>query len=425
MLQWLPEYEFFKKENFDKLLEKYNLQNTSYIPQNHEIVTDITNALQAIEDKWAAEFGRESRPVTVTIAPSLLDARFNGREITDDEQMLNSTHFDYVNRNYQVAWSPGMYTIPFELISALWHESLHCSQSGSNQFSYTAQKLVWIERELQDQTDDFYWCRYGEITARIGEAKFLMALSTDMKEHLSADDLQSIGYACQALSGRLSYDANKQQIQKLGRALKRGLRALKEENLLHNGFPKNYSLKQMKKEARACVSDALKKDGHYMRALSQLEEVQQALDAHAVALQPVIDEALQKQQHQEECERLTELADKYQIPVLEAFPERTEKGDDYYRIPIFRDKKAEQHISEALQYYSPAIVIPKNGNPVLIYDRTAVPRPYSTNAALRMTWMAAHEAETSILREEGNLHDGALAKYNHETEEINNDEYVI
>lgn len=213
MFPWLKEYEIFQEETFNQFLRNSGIINKNTIPQNHMVVQKIEQMLQHIENIWAKQNMRTSARVQVTVAPDLLHKTIAGQPHTEEEKELSSTHYDYINQVYHIAWNPRENS--FELIMALWHESMHHCQSVGCHFSQEEQSLVWIERACKPFISNAYWTRYTEMTARIEEAKAYMSLIQKYQNQWSNSEKASILKKCERMLQLIDNKTSKISINQL------------------------------------------------------------------------------------------------------------------------------------------------------------------------------------------------------------------
>lgn len=269
-----------------------------------------------------------------------------------------------------------------ELLDSMRHETEHGAQSVG--FGYTEQEkqLLWIERACKTQTENYYWVRFGEMTARMKEAEFCIDMLQNHKSHLSAPDQQNLLYTAESVLRRLTYQCTKVDLEKLQKSQKR---------FLHYKHTQTPYLEKVfhgvNRQQNAMAYKFLKETAPtlYKDCFERLQATHQQLAQYISQWQQSIPDAVKRYKHHQENERLQELAQQYGLPVL------TELPDGAQTLPIHGDSHAEQYLQDSTKRrYNPVLII-TNKPALLAYDTAPVPRPYSTSPALRMQWRLENE----------------------------------
>ena len=374
MNKWLPEYTLLTKQNIDQLLKDYGVTRED-VDENHPVTQELERRLQQVENIWAAQDKRPPAQVHLTIAQST----FGPVQLTPEEQWKTLTFHDFVAHTHQIPWHPNAFGMSeLELLDSMRHETEHGAQSVG--FGYTEQEkqLIWIERACKTRTEDYYWVRFSEMTARMKEAEFCIDMLQNHKSHLTAPDRQNLLYTAESVLRRLTYQCTKTDLAKLQKAQKRFLH-YKSTQTPYLEKVLNGSHRQQNAKAYQFLKNIA--PTLYKEYFERLQATREQLAQYVTEWQQSIPNAVKRYEHNQENERLQELAQQYGIPVLTELPESV------HTMPIHGDSHAEQYIKQKKhQEYNAALVVFSNKPAQLIYDTERVPRPYSISPSLRMQW---------------------------------------
>lgn len=398
MTQWIRQYHIFRKNDCNQMIAD-NRETRASITDSSLSVKKLQFELDHIEKIWSAQAHRQSAALQLTPSRNV-GAIVTGRRETPEEKWHNEVSYDFVNNQYKLTWHVNA-NMPcdFDILIAMRHEAEHANQSIGFGYTQDEQMLIWIERACHSGSSENYWSQFSEMNARMREAEFCIELLTTHKAHLSVYDQLSIMHLAESVLHRLSYQTTNESIVALQQSQKGYLEGKR--------FPAQYLSKavpptffwQRNSAALSFLENTA--PSLYENCYQKLQDVHRQLSQYVSQWQQSIPNAVQRYEHNQENERLQELAQQYSIPVL------TELPDGVRTLPIHGDSHAERYIQDsAKRGYSPALII-TNQPAQLVYDTKPVPRSYSTSPALRMQWQSENEApnDASVGAPEYDSHD--------------------
>ena len=386
MTQWLQEYCIFRKNDCENMIQSHN-ETRAHITDDSASVQTLSSELEKIETIWSSHAQREAATVEVTPARSV-GAKLTGRMETPEEAWHNEVSHDFVNNHHKLTWHANANTpCDFDTLIALRHEAEHANQSVGFGYTQDEKALIWIERACHLGQSENYWAQFGEMNARMKEAEFCIDLLTTHKSHLSVYDQQSIMHLAESVLRRLTYKTTEESLNALQQQQKEYLhKKILPAQYLNEAFPNAFLWQR-----NAAALDFLQHTAPklYEDCYKRLQDVHERLSQYVAEWQQSIPNAVKRYEHQQENERLQELAIQYGIPVL------TEMPESVHTMPIHGDSHAEQYIQQKQQQaYNVALVVFSNKPAQLIYDTERIPRPYSTSPSLQMQWQVANALPT-------------------------------
>ncbi len=379
MMQWCPECDIFTKQNFQQLLEDFGVTSRAELHANHPVFAEVQRRLQLVENAWANAVNKPPATIQLSFAPDILAGR-SGKPLTPAEKWRATTRHNFINNIHYIPWRPTIFEFSeLELLNSMRHETEHGSQSIGYGYTDKERQLIWIERSCKSKTEDYYWVRFSEMTARMKEAEWCIECLTSNNNQLSVYDRLSILNTAQGVLRRLTYDCSSEKLN--------GLKCAQLKYLEHKILPARYASMAFPDTnillQKSAICRFLKDEANtiYDNYFEKLHVMRNCLSRCIEECQQSLPRELQQYEHNKENERLQELAKNYNIPVLSAAP------GDTTMVSIHEDKRAEQHIRHAVEHqYSPAIVISANKPAQLIFDNTPIPRAYSTSPDLQREW---------------------------------------
>lgn len=380
MIQWCHECDIFTEQNFQHLLESFGVTSRAELHANHPVFAEVQRRLQLVENAWAKAVDKPPAHIQLSFAPDILSER-SGHHLTPAEKWRATTRHNFINNIHYIPWRPTIFEFSeLELLNSMRHETEHGSQSVGYGYTDKERKLIWIERSCKPHTEDFYWVRFSEMTARMKEAEWCIECLTTNKDSLSVYDRQSMLNTAQGVLRRLTYDCSLEKLK--------GLKDAQLKYLSHKILPARYASMAFPDTnillQKSAICRFLRDEANtiYDDCFAKLEVMRKRLSTCIEECQQALPKELQQYEHKQENERLQKLAQIYNIPVLPDAP------GDIVMVSIHGDKCAEQHIRQAVEHqYSPAIVISANKPAQLIFDNIPIPRAYSTSADLQKEWV--------------------------------------
>lgn len=320
MDKWLPQYTKFRQKDCEQLCQKYNASRF-HIQDGHIVIQKMQNILQTIENTLADEAHRPRAEVILTLSRNL-GKSITGKPLSPEEKWHNEVSHNFVTNQHKLVWYANA-TNPseFDLLFALIHESEHAAQSIGYGYNENEHKLIWIERACHGLTDAQYASRFSEMCARIKEAQLCINMLTIHKSHLSIHDQQNVLYIAQGVLRRLKSNCTPQKINELQQIQQSYLRTkITPLKYLQKAFPK-MSILQRNKQAYNFLKNIA--PDIYRECFNNLQNMQQQqLSDLLTDCQIKIPALVQQYEHKQEIERLSALAQKYNIPIIKELPKK-------------------------------------------------------------------------------------------------------
>lgn len=379
------QYLEFKQENIQALFKEHNVSRHQITP-NHPAMQALEHKLQNIENALAKQHNRKAARVIMTQATVSM-SMVTGAKSAEERWHQEVSH-NFARNTHKFAWyTRANEPCEFDLLIALQHEAEHANQSVGFGYTQDEKALVWVERACRSGLTDNYWSQLSEMSARMKEAEFCIEMLTTHKVHLSVHDQQSIMHLAESVLRRLTYKTTEESLNALQQQQKEYLnKKILPAQYLNEAFPNAFLWQR-----NAAALDFLQHTAPklYEDCYKRLQDVHERLSQYVAEWQHSIPNAVKRYEHQQENERLQELAIQYGIPVL------TEMPESVHTMPIHGDSHAEQYIQQKQQQaYNAALVVFSNKPAQLIYDTERIPRPYSTSPSLQMQWQVTNALPT-------------------------------
>ena len=391
------QYRQFQQENMGRHLSE----------KDGKFLKAVQKMLTQLEKDAAKETHRAAAKITVNIdsrgpikdlqSPAVIGQDFWGRPVYDPQRTF---YIPKANR-YNFGIAPGKNGL--QLLCQFYHEAEHATQHKGVIYNHTQKQLIAIAATLYSQhalgestertrqVDIEYRNNYQELFAHMAEAKLCIAayqelLQTNPEQLIQDKTILVFDDVAQRLLTGVSLDnalaMNERNIHTLlcepvdTELLRQYFTGETDKEICQN------AAKFLQTTAPALYALAMDKAQELGRVLrNMIQEMRQE--------QQAIQQAALREQQLKTQQMVLSYAKACNIPVLYQTPENAPYGCQALYPSTIQDLLVHSTFTQ----HSRVIVMEEGKTPQLMYDHRPIPRPYSTNPALRAQWEAEHPEE--------------------------------